>query len=186
MAKWTYGFRNFRVYLRHPQMKDWPEFEQAAIDSLDHLRPWIYPPKTEEKFQAYVSRSDSATNKGFLVCRQDDYEILGTVNLNEIVQGCMFGCFSGFYLFAKAARQGYMAEGLALALKHGFTDLKLHRVEANIQPGNSRSKALVQKLGFRLEGFSPRYLKIGGKWRDHERWAITREEFDIKRALRKS
>jgi [ribosomal protein S5]-alanine N-acetyltransferase len=74
-----------------------------------------------------------------------------------------------------------MTEGLALVLRHAFRSLGLHRLEANIQPGNHPSRRLVRGLGFRKEGFSPRYLKIGGHWRDHERWAIIREAWARKR-----
>jgi ribosomal-protein-alanine N-acetyltransferase len=68
-----------------------------------------------------------------------------------------------------------MTEGLTLVLRHAFRRLGLHRLEPNIQPENLASRRLVRRLGFRKEGFSPRYLKIAGRWRDHERWAIVRE-----------
>jgi ribosomal-protein-alanine N-acetyltransferase len=97
------------------------------------------------------------------------------VNLNEIVRGAFHSAYLGYYGFVPHAGQGYMAEGLRLALRHAFRRLGLHRLEANIQPGNRASRALVRRLGFRREGYSPRYLKIGGRWRDHERWAIVRE-----------
>jgi ribosomal-protein-alanine N-acetyltransferase len=97
------------------------------------------------------------------------------VNLNEIVRGAFRSAYLGYYSFTPHAGHGYMAEGLRLVLRHAFRGLGLHRLEANIQPGNRASRALVRGLGFRREGFSPRYLKIGGRWRDHERWAIVRE-----------
>jgi ribosomal-protein-alanine N-acetyltransferase len=49
-------------------------------------------------------------------------------------------------------------------------------VQASIQPENQRSIALVRAAGFRKEGLALRYLKIGGRWRDHEQWAITVED----------
>jgi ribosomal-protein-alanine N-acetyltransferase len=70
-----------------------------------------------------------------------------------------------------------MREGLALVIAHAFGRMKLHRLEANIQPGNIRSVRLVKRLGFKREGLSPRYLKIAGRWRDHERWALLAEEY---------
>ena len=61
-------------------------------------------------------------------------------------------------------------------LRYAFGDLRLHRVQASIQPENERSIALVRGAGFRPEGLALRYLKIGGRWRDHEQWAITSED----------
>jgi ribosomal-protein-alanine N-acetyltransferase len=70
-----------------------------------------------------------------------------------------------------------MTETLRVFLSYIFKELKLHRIEANIQPGNAASIALVKRAGFKLEGYSPRYLKISGRWRDHERWAILAEDW---------
>ena len=65
-----------------------------------------------------------------------------------------------------------MREGLHAVIRHAFKSLKLRRLEASIQPHNTVSVRLVTSCGFSHEGYSPRYLKSGGRWRDHERWAI--------------
>ena len=88
----------------------------------------------------------------------------------------------GYYIGAPFAGRGYMTEAIRLMLRYAFRDLKLHRIEANIQPENVASIALVRRAGFRREGYSPRYLKISGRWRDHERWAILAEDWKAKRA----
>ena len=83
----------------------------------------------------------------------------------------------GYYAFAGFERRGLMRAGLSLVARHAFRQLKLHRLEANIQPDNLASIALVRRCGFQLEGYSPRYLKIGGRWRDHERWAVLADKY---------
>jgi ribosomal-protein-alanine N-acetyltransferase len=105
----------------------------------------------------------------------DEVDLVGVVNISEIVRGIFRSAYLGYYAFDPLAGTGLMRMGLALAIAHAFTELKLHRLEANIQPDNSRSIKLVESLGFRREGYSPRYLKIAGRWRDHERWAILSE-----------
>jgi ribosomal-protein-alanine N-acetyltransferase len=70
---------------------------------------------------------------------------------------------------------------LSLTLSFAFRQLKLHRVEVNVQPSNARSIALVRRAGFTREGFSRRYVKIAGRWRDHERWAMLVEDWRAQR-----
>ena len=77
-----------------------------------------------------------------------------------------------------------MTDALPLVLDHAFGALGLHRVEANIMPTNRPSLALVRRAGFRREGLSPRYLKIAGRWRDHERWALLAEDWQRARPSR--
>jgi ribosomal-protein-alanine N-acetyltransferase len=72
---------------------------------------------------------------------------------------------------------------MRLVLRRSFVELRRHRVEANIQPGNGASIALARRCGFVREGFSEWYLKVGGRWRDHERWAIRAEQWRAQRRI---
>jgi len=164
-----------RVYLRNPRESDRAEFVRLARASRNLHRPWVYAPETGRQFDAYLARSLMEWERCFLVCASADDSLVGVFNLSQIAYGSFQSAYLGYYAFAPAAGRGLMAEGLELVLRQTFGALKLHRLEANIQPANDRSRALVERAGFEYEGYSPRYLKIGGRWRDHERWAITRE-----------
>jgi ribosomal-protein-alanine N-acetyltransferase len=108
-----------------------------------------------------------------MICSRSDGNIVGAINLSEIVQGIFQSAYLGYFVGQPYARQGFMTEALQLMLRHAFKELKLHRLEANIQPANTASISLVKRAGFVREGYSRNYLKICGRWRDHERWAIT-------------
>jgi RimJ/RimL family protein N-acetyltransferase len=105
--------------------------------------------------------------------------IAGVFNLSEIVRGCFQNAYLGFYAVEGFDGQGYMSAGLKLILAEAFNTIKLHRIEANVQPDNTKSLNLIGANGFKKEGFSPRYLKINDEWRDHERWAITFEDWAV-------
>lgn len=111
-------------------------------------------------------------------CESD--EIVGVINMGNIIRGLLQGAYLGYYAFAPHAGKGLMSEGMQLVLKHAFQKLRLHRLEANIQPGNQASIRLARRCGFVREGFSRRYLKVNGRWRDHERWAILAESMPRK------
>jgi ribosomal-protein-alanine N-acetyltransferase len=103
--------------------------------------------------------------------------LLGVINLNEIVRGVFQSAYLGYYAFTPHQQRGNMTTGVSLVVNRAFRHHRLHRLEANIMPNNEPSLRLVQRLGFCREGFSPRYLKIAGRWRDHERWALTYEDW---------
>ena len=166
-----------RVYLRGPTARDRDEIIEGARASRTLHHPWVSAPRTPEQFSEWMKRNRLATVKSFLVCRRDEGAIVGVITLSQIFRRGFQNAYMGYYAFAPYAGQGYMREGMQLALRHIFKVMKLHRVEANVQPGNDRSIVLARKSGFRREGFSPRYLKIAGRWRDHERWAMTLEDW---------
>jgi [ribosomal protein S5]-alanine N-acetyltransferase len=164
-----------RVVLRPPAPADEREFLAHMKASRSVHRPWLYPPVTADEYRAYLERLADDRKVGYLACRREDGAIVGWVNVSEIVRGGFQSAFLGYGGVAAFAGQGYMTEALQLVLRDVFGRLRLHRLEANIQPANAPSIALVKRCGFEREGFSPRYLKVGGRWRDHERWAILAE-----------
>ena len=165
-----------RVLVRAPRPADREAYLAAMHSSRRLHRPWLSP-ATDETFDRLLRCVDDLRYEPGLVCRVEDGAIVGFININEIVRGLFQSAFLGYAAVAGYAGQGYMREGLELVLARAFTDLGLHRLEANIQPGNAASIALVRGAGFVHEGFSERYLKIGGRWRDHERWAIRAEQW---------
>ena len=176
--------RGERVSLRHLTARDREEFLERVHASRKLHGRWVSAPADAEAFAAYLRRTKGPDLESLLVCRQEDGAIAGVYNIGQIFYGPFCSAYLGYYGFAPFAGQGYMHEGLRLVLRYAFGPLGLHRLEANIQPENGRSVALVSGAGFRLEGLSPRYLKIAGRWRDHERWAILAEEFHPGRGRR--
>jgi ribosomal-protein-alanine N-acetyltransferase len=161
-----------QVILRPPAPADEDRFLSAMRASRRAHRPWLYPPLDSAAYRAYLARLDGERKFGYLACRSSDDEIVGWLNVSEIVRGALQSAFLGYGGVAAHAGQGYMTEAVRLVVREAFGALGLHRLEANIQPGNLASIALARRCGFEQEGFSPRYLKVGGRWRDHERWAI--------------
>jgi len=164
------------VFIREPKMGDKEEFIAAMQRSQSLHHPWVKAPATPQEFDEYFQRYQKPNQKSFLVC--DGFgSIVGVFNVSEIVRGLFQNVYLGFYAVADFSGKGYMSAGLKLVLEKVFRELKLHRIEANIQPENIQSIQLIKKNGFRYEGFSPRYLKIDNEWRGHEHWAMTHEDF---------
>jgi [ribosomal protein S5]-alanine N-acetyltransferase len=171
-----------RVYLRAPEHGDRAEFISLMRTSRSFHRPWATAPTDDDAFDAYLADSRRPDFQAMLICRREDRAILGFFNLSHITRGSLQSAYLGYAVGSPYAHLGYMREGLELVLREAFVTLRLHRIEANIQPGNNASIALARGAGFSREGFSPRYLKIGGRWRDHERWAILADDWRTRAA----
>jgi [ribosomal protein S5]-alanine N-acetyltransferase len=146
---------------------------------------WVKPPSTPGEYAGYVRRQRRRSHRSYLVFTPEG-AIAGVININEIVRGAFCSGYLGYYAFVPHHGQGYMSDGLCQVIERAFSRLALHRLEANVQPGNTASRRLVERLGFRLEGYSERYLKIAGRWRDHERWALTLEDWASTRRARRA
>jgi [ribosomal protein S5]-alanine N-acetyltransferase len=165
-----------RVALRLLARTDRDEFLRLATESRELHRPWTYPPERPEQFDELFARSRREDTVCLLACLRDGGEIAGVLIISQIVRGAFQSAYLGYYAHQRHSGRGYMREAMLQTVAHAFGPLGLHRLEANIQPGNAASIALARSAGFRLEGFSPRYLLIGGQWRDHERYAITADD----------
>jgi ribosomal-protein-alanine N-acetyltransferase len=165
------------VIVRGPDEADADAYLAAMRASRRLHHAWIVAPTDRDGWDRLVDRHATPDVEVLFAARREDDAIVGTFVLSQIFYGPFCNAYLGYWATAGHEGRGYMTEGMAGVLRHAFRTLKLHRVEANVQPANTASVALLERSGFRREGFSPRYLKVAGRWRDHERWAITVEDW---------
>ena len=167
--------------MRFPNSDDFAEFTALNKASRKFHRNLVTPPTDAKSFDDFLKRNELETDCCFLICRNEDGAIAGAAALSQIFRKAFQNAYLGYHLAEKYTGKGYMTEALGLVLRYAFKELKLHRVEANVQPENRASIAVLQRCGFTREGFSPKYLKIGGRWRDHLRFAIIAEDWKNKK-----
>lgn len=164
-----------RVAIAPVTLEDGDLAERNAANRNYHA-PWSAPFTDRDGFVSFHAAMQAPENCALVARSLDNGKAVGVVSFTRIARGNFLSAYCGYYGYSETNGQGLMREALSLALGHAFGPLALHRVEANIQPANTRSIRLVSSLGFRREGYSPSYLLIGGKWRDHERWALLSDE----------
>lgn len=151
---------------------DVEEFVGAVRASRTLHHPWVDLADTPDRFAALLARFATSDHFGYTLRHDRCGRLAGYVSIGNVVRGALQSANLGYAAFSGHEGRGLMTTGLRTVVDVAFDELGLHRVEANIQPGNARSLALVARLGFDYEGLSPRLLFIDGDWRDHERWAL--------------
>lgn len=169
-----------KVYLRQPRPEDFEELDALYKSSRRLHRGLVSPNFSRENFNDSLLRNEGEDYESFLICASVSGAIVGTITLSQIFRKAFQNAYLGYLLGKSFTGKSFMTEAVALILRRAFTNLKLHRVEANVQPHNTPSINVLKRRGFTKEGFSRNYLKISGKWRDHERWAIIKEDWNRK------
>lgn len=176
-----------RLMLRPPRTTDVTEIRRLLRANHEHLKPWNPAPPpgedpssiTEVSKTVLRQRREWKHGRGFVFMvaeREHPTALIGKIALSGIMRGAMYGAYLGYWMSSDTQGRGYVTEALAAVLDFGFGPAGLHRVQAAIMPRNARSLRVIEKLGFRKEGYAERYLQIAGKWEDHEIYARTREE----------
>ena len=173
------------VRVRPPEQRDWQAWAELRTASREFLVPWEPAWSSDAHSRAAYRRrlrrqqrdaSDDVCYSYFLIRRSDD-ALMGGITLSSIQRGVAQSCSVGYWIGEPYARDGYMTEGLQCVLSHCFSSFGLHRVEAACMPNNDASQALLQRCGFRREGYARKYLKINGAWRDHLLFAVIEQEW---------
>ncbi len=132
----------------------------------------------EKMLESEKQTADAMQALSLYIFRKDDGKLIGNVKLSSIVYGIFLSCFTGYKLDKDEQGKGYMTEALSEAIRIGFEEYGLHRIEANIMPRNKASKKVVKKLGFKKEGKAKKYLKINGIWEDHIHYVLLNETIE--------
>lgn len=173
-----------RLILRTLSSGDYGVVTNYYLENREFLKPWE-PLRSEgffsEAFQKKSLELDAyAMDRGemyrFWVFTSND-ELIGTVAITNIIRGVFKSAFMGYKLSEKHCRKGYGLEAVNATIKFAFDVLELHRLEANIIPRNIASLRLIVAAGFEFEGCSKAYLKINGRWEDHNRYALINKHY---------
>jgi ribosomal-protein-alanine N-acetyltransferase len=176
-----------RLVLRAPRTGDVGELRRLLRHNHVHLKPWNPAPRpgddptsiTEVSNTTLRQRREWKTGRSYtfmLALRSDPARFVGKIALSGVMRGAMHGAYLGYWMDVDHQGDGLCTEGIHSVLEFAFGVASLHRVQAAIMPRNSRSLRVIEKLGFRREGYAERYLQINGKWEDHILFARTREE----------
>ncbi|HEV2539699.1 MAG TPA: GNAT family N-acetyltransferase [Frateuria sp.] len=176
--------RTARTLIRPFEADDAARLLDYRCANRAHLAPW--EPTREEAYFTLEScrarieeaRGLARTDRGypFAVLAPDESRLLGCFNFANVVRGAFQACHLGYGIDAREQGKGLMSEALGAGLAWAFGAMGLHRVMANYMPRNAHSARLLARLGFRREGYAPKYLKIAGVWEDHVLTAKLRDE----------
>jgi len=176
------------VFLRYPEMSDYPQWARLRGESREFLAPWEPTWAADEltraafrrRLRRYQREIRNDLAYPFLLFRQTDKVLIGGCTLSNVRRGVTQSSAIGYWVGAAYARNGHMYAALKAMMPFVFGILGLHRLEAACIPENAPSRRLLVKMGFREEGLARRYLQINGEWRDHILFALLEDDAPVR------
>ena len=180
----SYAVRGARIGLRPLHMGDFPAWAELREVSRDHLTPfeplWLHDELKKASFRRrvrhYQREHRDDIGYAFALVRASDDALIGGISLSNVRRGVTQTATLGYWLGLPHVRQGYMADAVAAMIPYAVYGLRLHRIEAATLPDNNASIRVLERNGFRREGYAHRFLKINGSWRDHVLFGIVAED----------
>ena len=174
-----------RVYLRYPIQSDWRDWSVLRAESQAFLAEWeptwaadaLSRGAFRRRLRIYKSEMRQGVTYSFLIFRSADDALLGGITFSNLRRGVAQTATLGYWIGAPHARQGYMSEALFATIEFAFRRLGLHRIEAACLPANEASRRLLLSCGFQEQGYAREYLRINGRWQDHQLFSILRGDF---------
>ncbi|MFN3655707.1 MAG: GNAT family N-acetyltransferase [Pseudolabrys sp.] len=174
------------VTLRTPVAGDYPEWAGLREQSRAFLTPWepIWPADDltrsafRRRLRRYAEDQRNDTAYSFLIFRHEDRRLVGGLTLANVRRGVAQAGSIGYWVGQPFARKGYMTAAVRALMPFCFGTLRLHRLEAACIPSNAASIGLLEKTGFRREGYARSYLCINGIWQDHLLYARLQSDPD--------
>jgi ribosomal-protein-alanine N-acetyltransferase len=176
--------RGERVLLRAPALADYPQWAKLREDSRAFLAPWepIWPADDltrlafRRRIRRYQREIRSGTGYPMFVFSPDGETLLGGLTLSQVQRGVAQSAVLGYWMGMPFAGKGYMSASVRAMAAFAFETLHLHRIEAACLPHNDASIRLLEKVGFRREGYARKFLCIDGRWQDHLLYALIRDD----------
>ncbi len=185
---WPVTLESGDIVLRPIRYRDRKEWTQLRARNSDWLAPWEASnpapggglPDYRQMVRSLKAQAAQASALPFVITAwtpgHKSPVIVGQLTVSSIVWGSAMMASLGYWVDRDRAGQGIAPTAVAMATDYCFNTMGLHRMEINIRPENGPSLRVVEKLGFRDEGYRPRFLHINGKWADHRTFALTAEE----------
>jgi [ribosomal protein S5]-alanine N-acetyltransferase len=161
-----------RVHLERPASSREREYLDACHRSRSLYRGLVAAAAAPADYRDLLERSAWPSQESFFVVTAASGQLAGVVNILDITRNAASFGRLAYFAFVPHTGSGLMREGVGQVIDVAFRELDLARLDADIQPGNRRSRALVERLGFRRGSATRLQLKIGSRWREHERWTL--------------